>query len=505
MRLSACMIVRDVGSILPQALASLKPWVDELIVVDTGSVDDTVEIARRFGARVFHFPWRDDFSAARNESLSHAHGEWIFWMDSDDVLDEVNGRKLRALADGPHESEVFGYAMQVHCPSADDNGDMGVTIVDHVKLFRNLPGLRFEGRIHEQVLMPIRRLGGDVRFTDIFVVHANSDHSKEGRARKIERDLRILNADLAERPDHPFVLFNLGMTYADIGRHEEAVASLYRCIELMAPGDSPAPKAYCLLIGSLCELERWDEALETCRKAVELFQSDAEVSFRAGHLLSRLNRLPEAAEAYRRALRPRRSERFSSFDPGILGYKARYNLAQVERELGRLDSSELQCRLALEEHAAWRPGLRLLTEILLAQGRQRSVEVETEELLDAGDELEAALMQAMVDDTSGERTRACDRLSEIHRRQPKDVYVLEKLCRTAFFAADLDFAESCHLKLVALEPKSAAAHYHLAHVRLSLGKSAEAIMSLEESLRLAPHSVQARSLLDEARRIASSV
>src|SRR3989304_878888 len=96
------MIVRDNEKIIEECLGSIMPWVDEMIVVDTGSVDETPTIAERLGARVYHFPWCDDFSAARNESIKYARGEWVFWMDSDDVMDTENGRKLRALADGPH-------------------------------------------------------------------------------------------------------------------------------------------------------------------------------------------------------------------------------------------------------------------------------------------------------------------------------------------------------------------------------------------------------------------
>lgn len=94
-RLSLCMIARDSARTLPACLTSIGPWVDEMIVVDTGSLDETRDIARNFGARVFEFPWIDDFSAARNESLRHAHGEWLIWMDSDDTIDEDNGRGLR--------------------------------------------------------------------------------------------------------------------------------------------------------------------------------------------------------------------------------------------------------------------------------------------------------------------------------------------------------------------------------------------------------------------------
>jgi glycosyltransferase involved in cell wall biosynthesis len=91
------MIVRNNESTIAAAVTSILPWVGEVIVVDTGSTDRTAEICRQLGCKVFHFPWPDSFSAARNESLKYATGEWIFWMDSDDVIDAENGRKLAEL------------------------------------------------------------------------------------------------------------------------------------------------------------------------------------------------------------------------------------------------------------------------------------------------------------------------------------------------------------------------------------------------------------------------
>src|SRR5437867_11288607 len=95
--LSLCMIARDNERTIRAALESIRPWVDEMVVVDTGSTDRTPEIAASLGARVFHFPWCDDFSAARNESIRHALGQLIFWMDTDDTMDPENGAKLQAL------------------------------------------------------------------------------------------------------------------------------------------------------------------------------------------------------------------------------------------------------------------------------------------------------------------------------------------------------------------------------------------------------------------------
>ena len=178
------MIVRDNETTIRPALASIRPWVDEIVVVDTGSKDRTPEICRQFQARVFEFPWRDDFSAARNASLKHAWGEWLFWMDSDDTISEECGRKLRELAYGSHEAGVVGYVMQVHCPGGGATGELDVTVVDHVKLIQNRPDIYFEGRIHEQLLPSIRRAQGEVAWTDIYVVHSGSDHTPDGWLKK---------------------------------------------------------------------------------------------------------------------------------------------------------------------------------------------------------------------------------------------------------------------------------------------------------------------------------
>jgi glycosyltransferase involved in cell wall biosynthesis len=109
--LSLCMIVRDAERSLGAALASAKPFVDEMVVADTGSVDQTREIARDCGARVSNFAWCDDFSAARNYSIGQATGDWILWMDADEVLPPESGRVLReAIAACPGRDAAFWVA-----------------------------------------------------------------------------------------------------------------------------------------------------------------------------------------------------------------------------------------------------------------------------------------------------------------------------------------------------------------------------------------------------------
>jgi tetratricopeptide (TPR) repeat protein len=491
-RLSLCMIVRDNASTIEPCLESIRPWVDEMIVVDTGSVDETPEICRRMGAKVFSFPWIDDFSAARNESLRHATGEWLFWMDSDDTIDEANGRKLREAANSNCPDSVLGFVMQVHCPGPDDE----LTVVDHVKLFRNRPEIRFEGRIHEQVIRSIRTARGIIAWSDAFVLHSGSDVTAEGKAKKIERDLRILKKDFEERPEHPFVLFNLGMTYNDAQDHELAVDFLKRCLSASPWEQSHVRKAYALLVMSLTQLERISEAVEVCSAGRKLYPLDAELLFRQGILAMEMGQFPEAVAAFRGAMRSREPRHFSSLDPGITGYKARNNLALAHEKLSQHDQAELHWRIILAERPGFRPAWRGLGESLLASERRETLRLEIEQRRKppvqqaASLVLEAKLHQAC--GAPGE-ARAC--LERAAREFPADPQCQEALSQLHVCQGEWAMAETTLSRLTELIPDDGAAWHNLAHVVWNLGQRERAIAALEQSLRVRPYATHTQSML----------
>jgi GT2 family glycosyltransferase/tetratricopeptide (TPR) repeat protein/2-polyprenyl-3-methyl-5-hydroxy-6-metoxy-1,4-benzoquinol methylase len=486
-RLSLCMIVRDNAGTLGAALESIRPWVDEMVVVDTGSTDDTPQIAARLGARVFHFLWCDDFSAARNESLRHARGRWVFWMDSDDTIDPDRGRRLRELACQEGDPSVLGYVVQVHCPGPGDEGHSDVTVVDHVKLFRNLPGLRFEGRIHEQVLPAIRRLGGAVAWTDLFVTHSGYDHSPEGQKRKLERDLRLLHKEHQERGEHPFTLFNLGMTYADTGAFREAANYLRRSIARSGPDESHLRKAYALLVYSLGKLGEHEEAREACAEGLALFPEDPELTFRRAMLLHERGELQESARTYLALLAARPERHFTSVDRGILGFKARHNLAHVYGDLGDLGRAEEQWRLVTEEAPRFRAGWLGLGETLLRGGRHEDALALAERL--AGDDAlrpTALLLRGRVAEARGKLDEARGLLREAAEASPGDPEPLQALCRLLFECGDPADAEGPLRELVRLQPADAAAHHNLGTACLRRGLFEEAAAAYRESLRHRP-------------------
>ncbi|HJT36518.1 MAG TPA: glycosyltransferase [Pirellulales bacterium] len=482
--LSLCMIVRQNARTIRACLESVKPWVDEIIVVDTGSTDATRDICRELGAEVHHFAWPKSFAVARNESLKYAQGEWIFWMDSDDVIDADNGRKLRSLACGTHAPNTLGYVMQVYCPGGGVDGAHDVTVVDHLKLFRNHRGLCFEGRIHEQVLDAINRSNGDVIFTDIFVVHAGADHSPEGRRTKLKRDIKLLRLDLRDRPNHTFVHFNLGMTYADAGKHRKAVKALKRSLELAQPHESHVRKVYAILASSLRELGQRVKARQACLEGLKLYPKDPELLFRHAMLLHEDGRLRAAELSYLAALANNDGLHFSSIDSGIVGFKARHNLAAVYQDMGALAKAKAQWRRIIEEVPGYRDGWRGLVENLISQGRWSDAEQVAHQLLARQPQLRglAQALAARAVEASGRADAALEICRRATKECPDELAPLDELCRLLFDRSDFVEAEQALRELVHRQPANAAAHHNLGTVLLRSGRFQEAAGELRTSL-----------------------
>lgn len=499
LRLSVCMIVRDSSRTLPACLASIAPWADEIVVVDTGSLDDTRSIAIQHGARVFDFPWCDDFSAARNESLRHATGTWLFWMDSDDTISSENGQALHKLAKRALKNAPAAYIMQVHCPGP--SGTTDVTIVDHVKMFRNDSRLRFEGRIHEQLLPAIRRIDGKIEWTDIYLSHSGSDHSPEARRRKQERDLHLLQLELAEHPDHPFVLFNLGMTYADMEEPGLAVEHLKKSLLVAAPEESHVRKVYALLVACLIQLDAYDEARQILGRGQQLFPDDAELHFRRGILEQHSKNYTHAIEAYQRAIDDRGERCFSSRDRGITGHKARHNLAGIYREMGQLARAEVQWRLALAEESSYPDGWRGLVQSLLDQQKFTTLEIEIERARDLCiPDDEVACFAAKLAAARGHVDKAIDLLNAAIAANGPRIEALRLKCQLLFENSNDGEAVAALEELCRRTPDDAAAWHNLGTAHQKAGCDGLAVPCYQKSLALRPNSASTLMQLGNAQK-----
>jgi tetratricopeptide (TPR) repeat protein len=203
--LSLCMIVKDEEEMLPGCLEAVRPFVDELIVVDTGSSDRTVAIATSFGATVIHFPWNGSFADARNVSLEAASGDWVMYLDADEHL---------VPEDGPMLRELLGRTWREGFELVETNYTQGGAgqAVTHLalRIWRHRPQYRFEGAIHEQKTrnMPTY-LRERFEATGIRVRHYGYLQGRIEDRDKSRRNLELLEREAGERPT-PFMAFNLG-------------------------------------------------------------------------------------------------------------------------------------------------------------------------------------------------------------------------------------------------------------------------------------------------------
>jgi glycosyltransferase involved in cell wall biosynthesis len=297
--LSLCLIARDAERSLAVALESARPFVDEIVVVDTGSVDRTRSVAQQHNVCLFDFVWCDDFSAARNYSLAQATGDWIFWMDADDVLLPESGEELRqAIASCPGKDAAYWVTVEEATPAQRERPPR-VMAHAHIKLFPRDPRIRFCYRVHEQVAPSIRAAGFPIRRTKAVVRHANAGRSPQAQQARLERNLRLSLLDVAEHPDDPFVLLSLGTTYLFFPDSlPAAIEALQRSIAGCKRGSEIQLNAYLYLGQALGTSGDRKQEEQLYRDALALFPSDISLLLRLGSLYERRGRLAEAADCY---------------------------------------------------------------------------------------------------------------------------------------------------------------------------------------------------------------
>jgi tetratricopeptide (TPR) repeat protein len=304
-KISLCMIVKNEEANLAGCLRGVSGLFEEIVVVDTGSDDGTKQIAAEFGARLFDFPWCDDFSAARNESLRHARGEWAFWLDADDRVDDANATKLEHLF--AMLAEPAAYYMTV----VGDDSSMYQGI-PQVRLFPLAPDVRWQYRIHEQIAPAVQRRGNPLRETDVVIRHTGYCSPEIMRA-KWERNLRLLLLDVADYPNDPPTLFHLGMTYTLLARHAEAIPFLERALAPMGRHHREARFVLRYLVDSLRGTARPDLALKYCLQGLDWFPDDVyleemERSITGSQATMPLSQALEVARQYYEAGRLQRAE-----------------------------------------------------------------------------------------------------------------------------------------------------------------------------------------------------
>jgi glycosyltransferase involved in cell wall biosynthesis len=214
--IAAALIVKDEQRQMGDCLASLAGAVDEIVVVDTGSTDDTVAIARSFASTVLDFAWNDDFAAARNAGLDRVVSDWVLYIDADERLSLPPGA---TLTDGLAPAEVIAARVQFQ-------PRLGTTPYRELRLFRNRPELRFRHAMHETMAPALQELtartGGRTVHSPARITHLGYEGDLTAKHR---RNLPLLEQAVARSPDRVYYWHHFAETLAAVDRRADALAS----------------------------------------------------------------------------------------------------------------------------------------------------------------------------------------------------------------------------------------------------------------------------------------
>lgn len=229
-KLSVCMIVRDEEKFLDNCLKSLKPLLDlnlaELIIVDTGSVDKTIEIAKKYTNKVYFKEWNNNFSEARNYSISLAKGEYIFIMDADQEMEENEVNKLIKFFSSNEYKNFNTYSLVYKNFTKEDLSEY--TYFSLNLIFKNDGTFRYEGKIHNQPIYkePVKNL-------EIYMMHYGYIMTEDIKEKKFKRTATLLKSELKKDPNNIYYIYQLSRSYEMHGDTKEAIIELEKYLLLI--------------------------------------------------------------------------------------------------------------------------------------------------------------------------------------------------------------------------------------------------------------------------------
>ena len=301
-RLTVAMIVADEQDVLSESLESVRAIADEIVVMDTGSADRTVDIATQRGAQVHTMPWSHSFAVARNRCLLKATGDWILWLDAGEQLDAESAAGLREFVDGQADQKK-AYMMMVRIPPPDPAASCEQ--MAQIRLMPNHRDLRFEGRVRETLRPSIVAGGLEIDAAPGCIVRHPRQHDPARKSLRAQRDLNLATMEAAETDGPPPIrlLLAQGDAHGTLGAAKQAREAFHRVIDAAERGSTEMLDAYYGLLTSydgdkfFCDLQ-----IATCIEALEVFPFDAQLLLAMGNYMQNKDRLDMAGRSFQSAV-----------------------------------------------------------------------------------------------------------------------------------------------------------------------------------------------------------
>lgn len=359
-RISLTMIVRNESGHLADCLESIKNAVDEIIIVDTGSTDDTVSIAERYTPNVYSFPWNNDFSVARNFAIKQASGDWILALDADEEVQCQDPFSFHSLISREKDKEAF--LLPLLNPITESTEEYNTFYV--LRLFRNNGTYQYVGRIHEQVSIPDQHKVG-------LAVGPTIRHQSlplKTRHQKRNRNLHLLKKASQEDPHNPFLHYYLGVEWLMLDKPGYALPFLQKAYSDLSDDNllfrAPALK---YLILSLRALGRLDEALSLCLEASLQYPTFTDIIYLGGLLLEEKEEYLIALKWFNHAIDCGNPPAIFSHLTGSESFLAYYHLGFCSEKIGITLEARDAYETALELNPRYPYPLYNLFLILLSE------------------------------------------------------------------------------------------------------------------------------------------
>jgi glycosyltransferase involved in cell wall biosynthesis len=351
-KLSLAMIVKNEARCLPRCLGSVQKIADEIIIVDTGSTDRTVDIAGESGATIFHFDWCDDFSAARNFALAQATGEWILVLDADETVSKPLAATIKKFISGPPQ---IGRLKIV-----SDFRRHGQMLRSQTFVSRLFPrGAHFEGKIHEQIISSLPR------------VNLSGELAHDGylETQKSDRNVRLLCAALEREPDNAYLLHQLALEYTSLDQPEKAFPCLQQAFARMQPADPFAPNIVVDLLYAAMAVKQFAAGLEAVARSENILADFPDFHLVRGlfymnlirdDTVKHLSEVPKVEQSFQRCLALGETDRFKSVH-GTGTFLANYNLGLFYHVFGNAAGAKRCFESAAK--AGYAPAAALLAKL----------------------------------------------------------------------------------------------------------------------------------------------
>ena len=300
-RLSVAMIVRDEADVLAATIQSVLPIADEIVVLDTGSTDQTPTVAEQSGAAVRRMPWTDDFSAARNRLLTEVTGDWVLWLDAGERLAAESAAELRNFLDAEADPGKV-YLLMVEVPPANPSGSSEQAA--RPRLMPSSADLRFAGRVCETLKPSMEAAGLQMDAAPGRIVRHPWGHDPQRKARKARRDLKLIALEAAEAVGpQPRLLIAAGEAYSDLDDRAQASRAFLQAIRCAQRGSTEMLECYYGLLTTFDgDPGQRDRQLAVCLEALGIYPLDAQLLSAMGSYLQARNRLDLAARAFETAV-----------------------------------------------------------------------------------------------------------------------------------------------------------------------------------------------------------